>query len=316
MDRIFCFLLGWDWKILNQCTPASRKALRKYGSALVIIMALWAFIGYNIADRYFDTNVLGAILSALAFSCLIWFVERVIILSGKNWGIGIIRGLMALCMAAIGAIIIDQMMFYKDIEQGKIDYITAKVNSELPKNLKLIEDNRVIRQTEIDSLITINSVLQEEINKKPMIRITNYRDEHTGQKDSLGNYIKERLYSTTNIENPKNNELKRNQQRIDILQEQVDNLFIESQNKEKELREQYAENFGLLSELKVTINVIGEHWVSISFYFIFLAFFLFIECLIVFTKLFDNECDYEALIDNQKEARIMEIKKLVNIEQL
>lgn len=314
MDRVFCFLLGWEWKILNQCTPASKKALRKYGSALVIIMSLWAFIGYNIADRYFDVSVFGAILSAIGFSCLIWFVERVIILSGKSKAIAFIRGLMALCMAAIGAIIIDQMMFYKDIEQGKIDYITEKVNCELPKNLKLIEDNRTTRQAEIDSLIIINSVLQDEINKNPMIRITNYRDEQTGKKDSLGNNIKERLYSTTNIENPKNNELKRNQQRIDILQEQVDNLFIESQNKEKELRGQYAENFGLLSELKVTIGVIGEHWVSITFYFIFLAFFLFIECLIVFTKLFDRECDYESLIENQKEARIIEIKKLVNIE--
>lgn len=314
MDRLFCFLLGWEWKVLNQCTPASKKALRKYGSALIIIMTLWAFIGFNIASRYFDVSTIGAFISALGFSCLIWFVERVIILSGKSKAIAIVRGLMAICMAAIGAIIIDQMMFFKDIEQGKIDYITEKINIELPKNLKLIDDSRVIKQVEIDSLMLINSVLQEEINKKPMIRITNYRDEQTGQKDSLGNNIKERLYSTTNIENPKNNELKRNQQRIDILQKQVDNLFIESQNKENQLREQYAENFGLLSELKVTINVIGEHWVSVVFYFIFLAFFLFIECLIVFTKIFDTECDYEVLIESQKKARIIEVKKLVNIE--
>ena len=313
MDRLFCFLLGWEWNILSQCTPASKKALRKYGSALIIIMVLWAFIGYNIADRYFSTGLIGAILSAIAFSCLIWQIERVIILSGKSKAIAAVRGAMALCMAAIGAIIIDQMMFYKDIEQGKIDYITEKVNKELPKNLKLIEDSRSTRQYEIDSLTEINSMLQDEINKKPMIRITNYRDEQTGQQDSLGNYIKERLYSTTNIENPKNNELKRNQSRIDILQEQVDDLFVESQNKEKELRSQYDENFGLLSELKVTIKVIGEHWVSKTFYFIFLAFFLMIECLIVFTKLFDKECDYEILIDTQKNTREIEIKKLTNL---
>lgn len=314
MDKLYCFLLGWEWNILNQCTTASKQSLRKYGSALIIIMVLWAFIGYNIANRYFGLGYVGSIFPAIAFSCLIWLIERVIILSGKSGWIAGFRVVMALCMATIGSIIIDQMMFYKDIEQGKIDYITEKVNSELPKHLKLIENSRADKQYEIDSLTEVNYILRDEIDKKPMIRIVNYRDEQTRQQDSLGNYIKERLYSTTNIENPKNNDLKRNLTRIDLLQKQVDELFAESQNKEKELRAQYAENFGLLSELKVTVDVIRDGWVSIVFYIMFFVFFLLIECLIVVTKLLDKECDYEILITTQKNVRELEINKLVNIE--
>ena len=49
--KVGCFLTGWNADILETCTEASRKQLKKYTSALLILMILWAFIGWSFANK-------------------------------------------------------------------------------------------------------------------------------------------------------------------------------------------------------------------------------------------------------------------------
>lgn len=313
MKRVLAFLIGWDWHILKNCTYASMRQLTKYGSALLLIMALWCVIGFNFADRYFGADTLGSIFTACGFAIIIWLVERVIILSGKNALIVIIRVVLALCMSVLGATIIDQIIFKKDIEQGKIEYITDKVNEELSESLNLIKLKEKEIQYEIDSLTIVNSQLQEEVNRRPMIRIVNYTERQVGEADSLGRIEKERFHSTQHIPNPKNEDLKNNQERLNSLRQQKDNLFNESQNVEQNLRKQFEENFGLLKELDVVFKILLKGWTSIVLYVILFLFFLLIELLIVFTKYADKQkCDYEELIERQNYIRISEIKNTLS----
>lgn len=316
MIRFSCLLIGWDWNILKKCTASSHSVVKKYATALILIMAIWLFIGYNFASKYFGLGYLGSFATGIAFACLILGVERVIILSSKSKLIGLIRLLMAICMASIGATIIDQILFQKDIEQGKIQYITEKVNAERDKYLNLIKIEQNNIQNDIDSLTRVNINLSEEINKRPMIRITNYTEQVIGETDSLGNVKKEKIYSTSQIENPKNNDLRRNQSRIDVLQKKKDDLFKESQTKEDELRKQYEENFGLLVELEVMFSVVLNNTLSIILYCIIFVFFLFVELLVVITKMLDNhQCDYEVLIEKQNAIRITEIQTILEMNE-
>ena len=116
--KIGCLLTGWNYKILESCTESSRKQLKKYTSAILILVILWAFIGYSFADRYAQTPWWGSLITAIIFVIIIIQIERQIILTvGKNHPLAIFRLVIALIMAIIGSAIIDQIIFKDDIEK-------------------------------------------------------------------------------------------------------------------------------------------------------------------------------------------------------
>ena len=44
--RIGCFLIGWNPILLKQCGEASRRTLRRYISAIIILSVIWGAIGF------------------------------------------------------------------------------------------------------------------------------------------------------------------------------------------------------------------------------------------------------------------------------
>lgn len=54
--RIGCFLTGYNYNILKHCSELSRKSVKKYTSALLILVIIWAITGYLFADRYVFRN--------------------------------------------------------------------------------------------------------------------------------------------------------------------------------------------------------------------------------------------------------------------
>ena len=80
-----CFLTGWNRHILSQCSEASYKHLKKYTSALLILIVLWGFTGFCFAQRYVHAPLWGCVLSALFFIIIVVQIERQIILTvGSN----------------------------------------------------------------------------------------------------------------------------------------------------------------------------------------------------------------------------------------
>src|SRR5690606_14673839 len=100
--RLGCFLTGWNYQILQSCTESSRKQLKKYLSAILILVILWALIGYTFSARYVKTEWLGSTVAALLFVVVIVQIERQIILTvGKAWWLRAFRGVLAVIMAII-----------------------------------------------------------------------------------------------------------------------------------------------------------------------------------------------------------------------
>ena len=51
--KFLCRFIGWDYNLLKECSVASKKALHRYAGAVILLMLIWAYIGYGMADRYF-----------------------------------------------------------------------------------------------------------------------------------------------------------------------------------------------------------------------------------------------------------------------
>ena len=149
-----CILIGWNKDILKECGEASHRQYRKLLSAICIMMALWGTIGYCFADRYINVESIALkICIALMFMCIVLCVERVIILTvGKARLMTVMRVMLALCMAFLGACIFDQIIFQNDILQAIQDHREDVIKETVAKRLSIYESDIQRITHEMDSL--------------------------------------------------------------------------------------------------------------------------------------------------------------------
>src|SRR5690606_21961417 len=102
-----CFLTGYNYPIVMASSEVAVKAVKRYTSALIIVSIIWAFVGFTFTNRYLHASTWGSVAGAVIMVIIIVQVERQIILSvtPSKW-LYIFRGLIAIMMAILGAIII------------------------------------------------------------------------------------------------------------------------------------------------------------------------------------------------------------------
>lgn len=209
-----CFLIGYNYNIVNASSEVSAKSVKRYTSAMLIVCILWSFIGFIFTSRYLKTELLGASLGAATMCIIIIQVERQIILSvHRNRWMYVFRVLIALTMAIIGSVIIDQIMFKEDIEQKQIFLLDAKVKAVLPS--KEAELNTQIRQ--LDTLITKKEVerktMADDISLHPTIKnvtsqssaipIATTTTDSTNKTTTKTSLVRTNTYTVNSIQNPK-----------------------------------------------------------------------------------------------------------------
>lgn len=312
--KVLCGFIGWNYKLLSECSVASKKCLHKYAGAVILLMLIWAYIGYGMADRYFKVEETSIkVLVAALFMFVIWLIERqIILIVGKNRAAACFRIALAVIMACIGATIIDQTIFGKDIEAQKERVATDDTKDLVKDRTQIIQSQRSAYRTEIDSLETLSAVLTSEINKQPNI--------YTWTRNAVGvDSAGLPIYATNQatMPNPKIRDRDRINARIDELQKGLDNSFNELQVLQESILKENKDNFGIMRELEIVFSnkVILSSWVSMTFYMLVFIFFLIIECLVVTGKVFSKKCDYEILVERQQDRKIHQINSILPLEK-
>ena len=305
LRNIGCFLIGWDKNILNECGEASYRQYRKLLSAICIMMILWGTIGFCFADRYINIESCALKLCvSIAFMFIVLCVERVIILTvGKAKLMSVMRVLLALCMAVLGSCIFDQIIFRNDIQQAiqehREDVISATITNRLA-----IYDNDIQRiTTDMDSLSKATIALNEELQKRPVIKGTNVStQEQVVGVDENGNpkKVRTQTVNTVTLANPLAEQLKANNDQIQIYSTQLEQL--RKDKKEiagKVIIEVNSRPVGFIEELEATLKVVSNSWISLAFYIILFCFLTFLELFVLTIKMGENKCDYELIVENQ-----------------
>lgn len=310
--KLLCLFIGWDYNVLNECSAASKKTLHRYVGAIVLLMFLWFYIGHGMAVRYFGIESLWEqILIGVVFSFIIWLIERqIILIVGKNNAIKWFRFGLAIVMALLGATIIDQTMFGKDID-AQTQKVIAERASEIFESKKRVSAETLSQnQKELDSLEIQSSLLLEAIMKQP--KITTWRQKITGA-DSLGN--PKYGYEQETEPNPKAQDRERIKQRMVDIQKSMAKIYSAQQGMWEEAEKDAKDTIGLLTELEITFSkdvIFSSIW-TLAFYILVFAFFLLIELLVVSGKMWSKECDYEKLIECQQERKIKQIESILPI---
>ena len=305
LSNIGCFLIGWNTDILNECGEASHRQYRKLLSAISIMMVLWGTIGYCFADRYINIESCWLkVCVALAFMLIVLCVERVIILTvGKARLMSFMRVLLALCMAILGSCIFDQIIFRNDIQQAIQEHREDIIKETITKRLS-IYDSDIQRIThDMDSLSKATIVLGEELQKRPTIQGTNVStQEQVVGVDENGRPKKVKVQSvnTVTMANPLAEQLKANNDQIQIYSNQLEQLRQDKKDIAKTTTEEVSQRApGFIEELQATLNVVSQSWISLAFYGILFCVLTFLELFVLTIKMGENKCDYELIVEHQ-----------------
>lgn len=311
--RFGCFLTGYNYRILSECSEASSKQVLRYTSAMLIVCVLWAFIGYFFTDRYLLAGVYPSVIGAAIMVLIVIQIERQVILTPRNLLLpGLFRAIIAIIMAVIGSFIIDQIIFKEDIEHQKILMLDDKVDAILPK--KAAEIRRQI--AEVDSTILAKEQerkdLLDDISKNPTVTIFAWSvTRHNVGVQNPDSLTKETVTRTSSqIPNPK----------IAFLQpfdEQISALRMQKMKKDSillQLRpaieaELMAHN-GFLDELNVMFTIINQSRTALVVWILWFSFILGLELFVLVNKSRGSESDYEARVRQQMDLHLRRVQLL------
>lgn len=317
--KIGCFLTGYNYYILKNCSEVSKKSVKKYTAAMIIMCLLWGIIGYSFASRYLHAGPFISIACSLVFIIVIIQIERQIIMqTHKNNYLQVFRGVIAFMMAIIGSIIIDQVIFKDDIELEKEQFINNKVENIYPSRAD-------IRQKQIDQLKTQliakdsqRTVLNIDIQNNPVINTTttqiNTVPESYSETDPVTGKIITRTRNIRNVTTGRSQIPNPNIALIAPLDSQINSLqrMILSQgdslsNLRTSIERTLKEKTGFLDELNIMFSLLGKSFPALVVYLVWFFLLLGLELFILMNKRHEKVTDYDAMIAHQMD---MHVKKL------
>lgn len=305
--RFGCFMTGYNYNILRNCSEAAFKSVKKYTAAMLIVCILWFFIGFTFAHRYLSLGLPGCLLAGVLSVIIIVQVEKQIVLSinpGKL--LLVFRGCLAFMMSILGAVIIDQILFEKDIEIEKISYISEKVDKILPSKTEELRKQIGAMDTAIYRKEMEKESYVEEISKRPTISVTTSSSAirmvpvqsvtASGRDTTILKRVNEGSVSTTLVPNPKIALTSALDSTIGAMRQQRAQKENELLHMKPALEKEMKQSTGFLDELTIMARMLSASYVALAFWFLWILFFLFIEMLVLFSKMGDRSNDYEKAV--------------------
>lgn len=304
LTDIGCVLIGWNKEILKECGEASHRQFRKLLSAICIMMMLWGTIGYCFADRYINIeSIVLKICVALMFMLIVLCVERVIILTvGKARLMTAMRVMLAICMAMLGSCIFDQIIFRNDIQQAIQEHREDVIKETIAKRMSIYESDIQRITYEMDSLSKATIIIGEKIQKRPTIKGTNVttQEQVIMGEDGVPKKVKTQSVNTVTMANPLAEQLKANNEQIQIYSNQLEQLRQDKKDIAQTTTEEIKRRApGFIEELEATLKVVSKSPVSLVFYIILFCFLTFLELFVLTIKMGDSKCDYDLIVENQ-----------------
>lgn len=312
--RFGCFLTGYNYRILKGCSEVSHRSVKRYTAALVIIGILWAFIGYSFVNKYLRGNWYVSIFGAVLFLLIIIQVERQIIMSegtgkAKYW----IRGIIALIMAIIGSIIIDQIIFREDIAHRQLFELNAQVDSLMPAKQAELKRQAAGIDSSLSQKEAERKVLIDEVSKNPFVQMVNKETRTIPVSNSKTDsnqivvtntrLVTKTTYVVASVPNPKMSMMNALDQQIKELRTikmDHDDRIVKLRN---EVEQQAKANNGFLYELKLMYMILRDSGPALFVWLLWFFLLLGIEIFIVVNKLSQVVTDYDVCILHHMELQ-------------
>ena len=319
-----CFLTGYNYNIVNASSEVAAKAVKRYTSALLIVGTVWAFVGYMFTSRYLHGGTWGSVAGSIIMVLIIIQVERQIILTvtPSKW-LYFFRGLIAVMMAILGAIIIDQIIFKEDIELEQVSLIDQKVNKILPAKTadlrhQIMDMDSTIAAKEAERLSLMNDISKnptiESVTTQTMpVTVNNSVTDSLKNTRTTGRIVNANSKTVSSIPNPKMNFVQPLDLQIEGLRKRKANLDSNLLALRPMVEKEIREKVGFLDELKVMYKLISESNIAMMVWFLWFFFLLGLEMFVLISKTSEKRNDYEETVLHQMNIQMKKLKILENM---
>lgn len=112
--------------------------------------------------------------------------------------------------------------------------------------------------------------------------------------------VKVQSVNTVTMANPLAEQLKANNDQIQIYSNQLEQLRQDKKDIAQKTTEEVCQRApGFIEELEATLKVVSQSWISLAFYIILFCFLTFLELFVLTIKMGENKCDYELIVEHQ-----------------
>jgi len=310
--KLGCFLTGYSYPIVMSSSEVAVKTVKRTTSALLIVCILWSFIGYTFTERYLKGSLAGSIVGGVVMCIIVIQIERQIILAmNVRWPLLLFRAVIAIIMALIGSIIIDQLIFREDIQLQKIQWVDEKVKRTLPTRTEDLKKQIAGLNADIDS---VNAKI-DWINSQPIYLILN--NTKTTITSSHGSGANDKVKKTNKRENITTQVLNPIRQLLPGLLDRLKDLYRQKAAKENKLLtirpsliKELNASTGFLDELQLMFQLVTGSKIALFVWLMWIFFFLGIELFILVSKLSDKGNDYDSTVEHQMKLQIKKLELL------
>ena len=296
MLKIFSIMIGENPQYIAQFSPAGKRKVILYASAILVPVALWFVNGFLMVHEILEGSIGEALLTGVFAAGLIFIIERCIIISNGSKVIMRFRIIMGFLIALLGAICLDEMIFKNDIELKLNDY-----KSEAEKKGGQEATN------EVDQRILILSTEAAKKRNDWMQAQT----EAAGECDGTTGSRIARRGPICDMKMQIANDLQKDYDRtvLDLASLQMARDSVRNQ---AQLKAGHAFNDkGLLIRMKALFDLIRHEPIILGVYILFTLLIFCLEFLVVLIKVYSKDSPDEELEKIRKQAMQIKVTSLL-----
>jgi hypothetical protein len=300
-DRMFmagftkacCVLTGDDYYRLEQFyDPQSNKKIQLFAMLMLLPMLVWAIAIYSVATGVFETPWWVALISSVFASLIVLIIERSIVMSDATRGANMVRILLALTLAAVGAFLVDEIIFAKDIDV----YIAQQTNEKAK-----VEEGKVQEQYQAEKMSVAQQV---EVARQEWIKRNN---EVNAEAGGLANGLRG-AGSATRAKRETAALAKKDYEAMQANLDQFESIarlqrLQEDKNKVSAKVQANANSGGLMIRIGALFDLIRSNIIMLTFWLLLTFLFFLIEILPVTLKNNQKLTLYEYHIAEHTKAR-------------
>lgn len=291
--KICCIFTGDDYYRLEQFyDPQSNKKIQLFAMLMFLPMLVWAIAIYSVAVGIFETSWWMALIGSLFAALIVMIVERSIIMSDKGFWASCTRISLAVTLAAVGAFLVDEIIFAKDIDV----HIAQQTNEQIE-----LEETKIQQQYEAE-----RKRAAQEVEKARMVWIQR-NDEVNAEAGGLANGLKGAGSATQAKRQTAflaKKEYEAQQENLSQFESPARlNRLQDDKNKARQRVLENAKSGGLMVRMEALFDLIFGNLMMLIFWSLLTFLFFLIEILPVTLKITQKDTLYEKFIAKHTEPR-------------
>jgi len=285
MLKLCCFLLGEDYALLKTNTPQSRKKVYLQATAIMVPVITWAVLGYLIACDILSHDVQAGLFTSLAFGLIVFALERLILMGNGHWTIVTLRILLAVAIALLAAMFIDQLIFKSDIDQ----------------ELSLMKEEQKEEAFKIASADLVNEIKQRKITVNESNNLwQNAVTNMVKEADASGGTMKKGVGAVTELKAGVSNRMETEYLKEKESLTQTKQNYYALKDKIDAQTEANFNSTGLLNRCEALDRLYDKSEAVKKAFWLITAVFFFLEFIVVIAKYSMGKTSYERLLEIQE----------------